>query len=237
MTYICSKPASYFVSKGNKFARLGYEEGHHDHHCTCAIPVSTSQAGTATMPLGKRKKPESPQPLAPQTPPYNSVYSYAAPVLRPGIPQEMKIPSLPVQFVTHYPNNFAASCSPSTIDFFSNEGVYPLYQLETESQVLSQEFTKHSAELGIFCQKLTSEWICSRSAASMDSETAKNWSYLCTQGMALQHMVKSMAEMHAKFVELVALHKMKRQLLTLQQTNATIRAQQPVQEVMPRYLP
>ncbi len=227
MSYICSKPATYFVSKGNKFARLGYEESHHERHCACSLQCANSEP--IAIPALKRKKVE---PLMP--PPPSMSYPPAAISPPPmASPYSALIPSQSLNLSVQFPMSpppystagFITSCSPpaaSTEFYPPAENLVSLYRLENEGRMLSQEFSKHAGELAAFCQRLTTDWANNRGASNMDPETAKCWSYLCTQGMALQHVVKSMVAAHGKFLELINLHKLQRQFPAMQQPQPSI---------------
>ncbi len=200
MSYICSKSAEFFVNKASKFARLGYEEGHHTEHLMVPRRSPVDAANPESGIAGKRRKPEpvTTGPTPTSTPPVQCPHPqpvYAPPVY---VPPTSTAGYGPV----YVPPGYAA------VGGIQNNSA--LTQIETESRVLDQEFSKHSTELSAFCQKLTSDWVAGRMAAGCDPETAKCWSCLCAHGMALQHLVKQMMATHGKYMELVTLYKFQR---------------------------
>ncbi len=212
MTYICSKPADFFVNKASKFAKLGYEEGQ-QRRTECAMQPRHQSVGQSPTELAGKRKRSEPSCFAPPPP-----MPRLAPLVRPRPQQPQALQPLPRLFSAPAAAGYAPGIpmGRSRTASVPNYGAglvgamgesSALIEIETESRMLSQEFGKHAADIAGFCQKLTADWAANHGSVNCDAETARNWSSLCAHGKVLQHLVKDMMSVHNKYTELVTFYK------------------------------
>jgi len=219
MAYILSKPPEFFVCKGNKYVKLNYTEKIHEAHCTCSLQAALNP-GFEIPPFQSSKIRKIENDSYPNTANFNKNpcpgINFMPTMNRPiaNKPNNLQVPISPICTMspglpnfsaynpsspTHYFSNFLSPCNTPSTDLLLKD---PALQLENEGTMLNKEFQKKIEELSEFSKDLTMNWTANRGSAGMNSEIIKNWSYLCTKCMEIQHMAKNMMWNQQKFIDL-----------------------------------